>query len=180
LLFRSFHRFWKSRPHLAPKEPGEAAYRAWLAELGETEPADGLGISYIDIAELCGWDVATEPKRPTSTLPDVVVLPAERREPLSGADAARQFVTWIRDTASCGVYAAPDLAALYSSYCEQINRTETPMSTLARYLRRQPGVSTCIKDLPGPSFLEGRRVRGMMWTILPEADIQPEPERAAA
>ena len=183
----SFQRALGAQPRLAPAEPGDVAFRQWLADIGETPDEDDIPALYADMAELCGWPMAE------ATAVDVTATaaeqnppePPEKYPPLPGRDAAQKFLDYICLSGRCGTYTADDLDTLYTEHAASINRHKTPVNTLRKELAKLPGVMRCIKDDDKASRKASRRSRTTTWTILdlsadvPEAvDLTPMREAA--
>ena len=174
----AFLRLAADLSYLRPAEPGETQFRQWLSDIGET-PEDGdIPSLYADMAELCGWPMA-EVAEVAEIVPPAPPAPVEKYSALSGREAARQFLSHLRDTGQCGTYGADELAEVYSVHAREINRHETPVNTLRKEMAKLPGVMRCVKDDPRASGKSKRRSRTTTWTIIDISDFSADaPETA--
>ena len=85
---------------------------------------------------------------------------SHQRRLLSPADAANDFVGWLRATGRTGNYSNEALDAIYDIHCRQTKRNPCPVNQLRKHMR---GIGI-YRSRPN-SKKNGSRSRAVKWTI---------------
>lgn len=83
-------------------------------------------------------------------------------DPLPPADAAQQFLSWLRRSGRTGTLSNETLSTLYAQCCTEHRRAQTADNSLREALKRLPGVT---KSQPNLKSEGGRRYRPIFWII---------------
>lgn len=97
-------------------------------------------------------------------------------EPLAPAEAARQFLSWLRTTSRTGRYTDETLSEIYREHCLAVGRAESSHAHMRNHLATFAGVEK------GQEKVEGapKRKRITIWTIKPSLAKIVEDRRLAA
>lgn len=169
--------------HLVPIEPGERPdlpFGIWPDAMDEV-PAWRIEVERK--AELRGLSIP--PYRTRKQFEAAVEAcaaalrePAPRviLEPLAPAEAARQFLAWLRTTSRTGRYTDETLSEIYREHCLTVGRAESSHAHMRNHLATFAGVEK------GQEKVEGapKRKRITIWTIKPSLAKIVEDRRLAA
>lgn len=93
------------------------------------------------------------------------------------AEAAKAFLSWLRNRGHTGEHTDAELRDLYTDYCTAVGVTPSPEPTLRKYLAQLGGVAKVMKEA---GKVGNHRKRGTVWVIKPSLAKVIEDRRLAA
>lgn len=97
-------------------------------------------------------------------------------DPLSPPDAAKAFLTWVRDQNRCGEYSDQALKDLYADHCQATRRPAIGDNHMRKHLLHLAGVSKGLSE----ERTSGRRQRPTVWKLGQSLATVVEQRRRAA
>lgn len=169
--------------HLVPIDPGERpdlpfgiwpddldAVPAWRIEVERKAELRGLVIP--------SYRTRREFEAAVDACAAALQEPAPRviLEPLAPAEAARQFLAWLRTTSRTGRYTDETLSEIYREHCTVASRAESSHSHMRNHLATFAGVEKTQEPVKGAP----KRKRITIWTIKPSLAQVVSQRRLAA
>lgn len=123
--------------------------------------------SMVPFAAAVGSRLRKAPPAVLANLSDAKVIPLPALKP---AQAAREFVAWLRVEGEIGQHSSYKISALYAEFCEISTRTPASENMMLGALKKVHGVTKATAK--GRKRKNGKRTRPVVWTIAAVAEVK--------